>query len=302
MLDVLIKAGCYVSIIILGWALRRGKILPENSFSVLSKIVINVTLPAAIISGTSGKAISPSMLTIALLGLGCGVAYVLLGALLNRKKGRDTQAFAMLNAAGYNIGNFALPFTQSFLGPVGVVTASLFDIGNSFVCLGGAYGAASAVKEGGSGGILRVLKAPLRSVPFLAYVLMAVLNLLGLVLPRPVVSLAEIAGNANPFLGMLMVGVGFHLTGDKRQTGTIVRILSLRFGLAAVLAAVCYFLLPFDLGVRKSLVVLVFSPIGSAVPAFTERIKGDVGLSSAINSISIVCSVILIVTMLLIMP
>lgn len=53
---------------------------------------------------------------------------------------------------------------------------------------------------------------------------------------------------------------------------------------------------------RQAIVVLAFSPIASAAPAFTEEMKGDVGLSGAVNSISIVCSIIFIVAVLLIMP
>ena len=56
----------------------------------------------------------------------------------------------MLNSCGYNIGNFTLPFIQSFLGPVGVITTSLFDTGNACICLGDAYSVASMVKDGGS--------------------------------------------------------------------------------------------------------------------------------------------------------
>jgi predicted permease len=59
--------------------------------------------------------------------------------------------------------------------------------------------------------------------------------------------------------------------------------------------------LPIELEARTALMVLAFSPIGSAVPAFTEEMGGDAGLSAAINSISIICSIILMVTILVIM-
>lgn len=39
-------------------------------------------------------------------------------------------------------------------------------------------------------------------------------------------------------------------------------------------------------------------PVGSAVLPFTAELKGDVGLSSAINSIVILCSVVIIVVLL----
>lgn len=97
-----------------------------------------------------------------------------------------------------------------------------------------------------------------------------------------------------------MIGVGFRLSGDKSQIGTIIRILLVRYGVAAVLAIGFYFL-PLEYEARVALMVLAFSPIGSAVPAFTEELKGDVGLSSAINSVSILCSIVFIITILIIM-
>ena len=67
---------------------------------------------------------------------------------------------------------------------------------------------------------------------------------------------------------------------------------------AAILGAAFYFLLPFDLEIRKTLVLLAFSPIGAAVPAFTGELKSDVGLSSAVNSICIVCSIVIMTALM----
>jgi predicted permease len=95
--------------------------------------------------------------------------------------------------------------------------------------------------------------------------------------------------------------VGFRLSADRTKLRTVTELLALRYGFAAVLAAVTYFVLPFDLEVRQAMVLMYFSPIGSAVPAFTNRLEGDVGLSSAINSISVVCSIGLMVLLQIIM-
>jgi len=300
--DILIKAGCYVAIIVLGYVLRKAGFFGPEAFGVLSKVVIKITLPAAIVASSAGRPIDASMLTISALGLGGGVLYMIAGWFISRRGSRGEKAFTVLNVPGYNIGTFALPFTQEFLGPVGSLTTSLFDLGNSFICLGGAFGVARAVKEGGKPDFLRILKAPLSSVPFLAHLTMVVLNLLHLNVPGPIVSFARIVGNGNAFLAMLMIGVGFRLSGERSQFGTIGKILSVRFGLAAVLALAFYFLLPFDLEVRKTLTILAFSPIGSAIPVFTAELKEDAGLSSAINSIAIVISILVMVTLLLLLP
>lgn len=301
MLNVLIKAGCYIAIILLGILLRQAGFFKESDFSVLSKIVIKVTLPAALIVNAAGREIDPQLLVLALLGFGGGVLYVCVGWLLSRHADKETQAFNMLNHAGYNIGVFIIPFTESFLGATGVMTASIFDVGNAFVCLGGAYGVAAAVKDGKGFDLKRVLKALAVSVPFLVHIGTVTMNLLHIPFPGPVVDCARIIASANSFLAMLMIGVGFKLTLEKSKLGRIVHILLVRYGIAAILALCFWFLLPFDATIRLALVILAVSPIGSAVPGFTAELKGDFGLSCSVNSLSILISIITIVTLLVTM-
>ncbi len=298
MLDLLTRAGAFIAIILLGMLLRRIGLFKEDDFRVLSNIVIKITLPAAIITSFSQNVIQADMLILALLGFGGGVIYMICGYLLNCRKSKEHRAFGVLNLPGYNIGTFALPFTQSFLGPIGVVATCLFDTGNAFICLGGSYSVATMIKDGSGFSFKRLLKAMSKSVPFLCYLIVVPLNLLQIRLPNMVLQFAGIISNANAFMAMLAIGVGFQLSGDRSQIGTIVKMLLVRYGIAAALAAIFYFVLPFSLEVRQALVILAFSPIGSAVPPFTRELEGDVGLSSAINSIAIACSIVIIVTLL----
>lgn len=301
MLDILTRAGCFVLIILLGYTLRRTGVFGPETFGVLSTVVMKITLPAAIIASAAGKPIDASMLIIALLGLGGGVIYIFLGWLAARKKSRAEQAFCIQNTAGYNIGTFALPFTQSFLGPVGVLTTSIFDLGNALICFGGSYSVARAVKDGGKMEFRRIAKTAVSSLPFMTHVLMVILNLNSLTLPEPVLTLAEIVGGGNAFLAMLMIGCGMNISAEKSKLGIMAKVLLTRFGAAVPLALACFYLLPFSLEIRQTLVILSFSPIGSMMPIFTAELEGDVGLSSTINSISIVISVVIIVTLLTVM-
>lgn len=297
MTDILLRAGCFVAVIALGWLLRRIGFFKEEDFSVLSRITIRITLPGAIVTSFVGKQIDPALLTLSLLGLGGGILYMAVGFLISRRRSRQERAFDVLNLPGYGIGTFTLPFVQSFLGPMGVITASIFDIGNACICLGGAYSVAVTVRDGKGFSLGGIGKALIRSVPLLCHVTMLVLTLAGLSLPAPVVSFAKILGDANPFMAMLMIGVGFRLSGDKAGLSKAARLLAVRYGLAAVLAA-AFWMLPFAREVRMALVILAFSPFGSAVPGFTEQLGGDVGLSSAVNSMSILLSTAVIVVLL----
>ena len=299
MQDILVKASCFVAIIILGNTLRKFGFFKAEDFKILSKIVIRITLPASIVYSFAGKEIDISMLAITCLGFGAGLIYIAVAWLLNRRTGAEMQAFEIVNISGYNIGNFTMPFVQSFLGPVGVITTSLFDTGNAFICLGGSYAVGSMIKDKSGFSVKKIAKSLIKSVPFDCYVIMTTLCLLNISLPKPIVSFAEIIANANAFAAMLMLGVGFQLSGNKEQIGKIVRLLLVRYGIAAGFALAFYYLMPFSLEIRQTLMILAFAPVPSAAPAFTGELEGDVGLASAVNSISIVISIVVIVSILL---
>ena len=296
--DLLIRAGCFVVIIILGFVLRKIGFFKDNAFEVLAKVVVKITLPAAIVKNFATSNIDVSMLSIAALGFGGGILYVMIAYLTHLKKSKEQKAFAVLNLPGYNIGIFALPFVSGFLGPQGVVAACLMDVGNSCVCLGGAYGIASSIKAGAGFSLKRIGKALITSVPFLCYILMLPVALLKLPVPSPIIQCAEIISNGNAFCAMLMIGVGFQLKADKAQLKYVAAMVALRFGVGLLAAAAFYFLLPFSLEVRQALALLAVSPVSSAVPGFTRDLGEDTGLSSAINSVCIVVSIVLMVTML----
>ena len=300
MAEILMKAGSFIAIIILGYVLRRRGFFKEEDFYVLSRIVLKITLPAAIVTNFTGIDMKPSMLLMSLLGLGGGIILTGMAVLISAGKNGEEKAFNIINLTGYNIGNFTMPFAQSFLGPLGVVATSLFDSGNALVCLGGTYSVAVMAKgEKGKFSIMPIIKTLLSSVPFDAYLLMTVLSLLHLSLPAPMVSFTGIIANGNAFMAMLMLGVGFKMTLDKSRMGKIIQILFIRYSVSIALAAAFYFLLPFELEYRQALAILALSPIASAAPAFTGDLDGDIGLASAVNSISIVISIVLITGTLL---
>jgi hypothetical protein len=263
---------------------------------------LKITLPAAIIANFSKISMDTSMLILCVIGILCNALTVAIGYLLNLAKDKDSKVFDMLNLSGYNIGCFTMPFVQGFLGPMGVAATSLFDTGNAVMCTGINYTLASVVHGEGEklspSGILRSL---LSSMPFDVYVIMTSLTLLHIRLPQAVVTTADTIGGANAFIAMLMIGVGFEIRADREKLKKIARILSLRFGMALALAFGFYFLAPLSLEARQAVALCVIGPITSVGPAFTGRLDGDIELSSAINSLSILLSVVTTTTALILM-
>ena len=124
-----------------------------------------------------------------------------------------------------------MPFTSSFFGPAGVVVTSLFDTGNAVIALGGSYSIGAMVKNREKKfSFIPLCKTLLCSVPFDAYLFMYILYWLHLSLPAPVLNIAQLVANANAFLAMLMLGVGFKLSGDRTQMSKIVKMLGVRYG------------------------------------------------------------------------
>lgn len=302
MTEILTRAGCFVTIILMGYLLRRVGFFKKEDFYLLSRIVIRITLTAAIVTTFAGRELDISLLVLILIGFSFGVVMMAAAYFLNRAKGSRGQAFALLNSSGVNIGNFVLPFAQGFLGPAGVMAVSLFDVGNSLICLGGAYSVAGMIQEERKRiSLLPMLRLMGKSIPLLTYVVMSLLCFLHIGLPSPVVELAKIIGSANTFLAMLMLGVGFQISRDRSQAMDIVRVLLPRYAIGIALAALCYFALPLPLEYRQGLIIPFLGPIASAAPAFTAELKGNYGLASAINSISILISIVLIIGALLVM-
>ncbi len=299
MTDILIRAACFVAIIVLGTVLRRIGFFKKEDFHLLSRIVIRITLPADIITNFGGRQMDYSLLVLILIGFLCGIVHMLTAYLLNSRRGKSSQSFAVLNTSGVNIGNFVLPFAQGFLGPAGVMVVSLFDVGNAVTCLGGAYSIAGMIQEEQKHFSLRpVFRALGKSVPLITYIIMCLLSIFHVSLPGPLVNLAGIVGNANAFLAMLMLGVGFQI--DCRRIPEVLRLLLPRYIVSIAMAALCYFLLPVPSMYRPALIIPFLGPVATAAPAFTAQLNGDYELASAVNSFSILFSVVLITTALLI--
>ena len=103
---------------------------------------------------------------------------------------------------------------------------------------------------------------------------------------------------ANTFVAMLMLGLLFHIEFKKEYMGEIFKLIGIRHIFAAVCAVIFYFVLPFDLVIRQTLVLLCFAPMSAVAPAYTGMCGGDEGMASCANSVSILCSLVVITALL----
>lgn len=301
MASVLLKAFAFVFIIILGYLLKRVGFFSKQDYGLVSKIVLNVTLPAAVITSFSDFQMQNSLLIVVLLGLLCNIIPWLISFFAARKKENVEKAFYLINSPGYNIGCFTMPYVQSFLGAFGVIVTCMFDVGNAIMCTGGNYALTSAITAGEKNTLSGILKKLFSSIPFDTYVLMLILGFFGISVPEQVASVTSVIGQANGFLAMLMIGIMFEIKMDSRYLKQAAGTLLIRYGSAVVFALLFFFCTPFSLEIRQVMAIAVFSPVTSLAPVFTDKCKGDPALSSFTSSISIIISIAVITALLTVM-
>ncbi len=304
MFQVLLRAGALALVVLIGILLRSFHVVDDNAGTVVKKILINVSLPAAIVMNFSAiSQVGAEMLVIMVLGILVNVIMILVGMALTKNRPRQEKVLQMMCLPAYNIGAFCLPFVQSFLPAIGSVAACMFDVGNSLMCTGATYAfVAEYTSEERQGIHLNdIFKRLITSMPLDTYVLMFVLTVSGISLPQPVLTLLQPMANANAFVAMMMLGLLFHLELKPEYLGKVFKMLAIRHVAAVVFALGFYFLLPFDLVIRQTLALVCFAPMSAVAPAFTGICGGDEGMASCTNSLTIICSLVTITILIAVM-
>ena len=299
-MDYIFKPMSYVLVIMLGYLLKRAGFFGKDDHRLMSKIMVNITLPCTIIQAFDGFERDTKMFIIVGIGFICAFMPILLMYLTTGRVEKRLRAYRMLNIGGYNIGCFSLPLVQAFFGNTGVVAACMFDTGNAIMMTGGAYAMTSTLlrtcgEERESVG--DVLLKFVKSLPFDAYMMMILLAALGVKIPSVVFTLTRPAGQANAFVAMLMIGMMFEPAGDRALLRETARELVWRYLFAAASAALVFFCTPFELVVRQTLCIVCFAPLSSLAPIYTDRCHSDTALASFTNSVSIAVSLIVMLAL-----
>lgn len=300
MVDILIKASGFILVIIIGFCLKQFGLCTKEHGKFLSTVIMNITLPCALLSSINNLEITPILMLALGIGLGTNLLANLCGFLVAGKDTPLNKALMMINVAGFNIGTFALPFVQSFFPASFIAYVCLFDTGNALMCLGGTYTLASAVASTEEKMTFKsIIKKLFSSIPFCTYITLFFLSLFRIPVPQPLITMTSVAGNANAFLAMLMIGILLEVKLDLSEIQTIRKILVSRYALCTVVALIVYFILPINLEMKKMMVLCLLSPISSVAPVFSAQLGSDSPVPAACNSLSIIISIILMTTCIL---
>jgi len=287
-------------IILIGYLTKRLSLFVKADGSMISKIVVNVTLPAAIIVNLRALDVENQLLLLILAGILLNIVMIVIGHFFSKKQEQVEREFLMYSVSGYNIGNFAIPFVQSFM-PQAIPILSFFDIGNSVMLAGGS----TVVIEGISGSnekrpsVKNVMGRLGRSVPFLCYLIMLCLRIFEIDLPAAVFQVVEPIANANTFLSMFMIGLFLELRLPKKELSLVWRVLIIKYAGGILLAALFMFLpLPTIIKAVLCLVsvgpITTFGVINSVTAGMRAEVVGFTSSLSFLISLPLMTSLLLV--------
>lgn len=304
-MELMFKPIIFICIIFLAAALKKAGLFQNGDSRILSKIVMNFTLPAAIISSFVGFEQDTSLLLLIPIGFLSGFLPLLVTFFITKKLTVKDRIYYMINLGGHNIGSFTLPIMTSFFGAPGIIVCVMFDVGNAVMMTGGSYAMTNSLlringgeKEKSFFSSIKILaKGFFTSFPLDVYLLMLLFIILNFQMPSIISTILSPISSANAFLSMFMVGLMFQFSANKTFLKDIIWLALLRLGFSACFAFLTFFFTPFPLEIRQILAVVAFAPIGSLAPIFVEKSGGDSAKSGFATTVSIIASFVVMVTL-----
>jgi predicted permease len=197
-------------LLLLGMALSRFKIFPENASQSLNLFIIYVSLPALILLQVPRLTFSKSLLAPVLMPwamLAVSALLVLAASRIFRWPRTTTGALMLMVPLG-NTSFFGIPMVEAFWGADSVSYAVLYDQFGSFLALT-TYG--SIILATYSGSEKPTIAAILKRICFFPPFIALVIGLFTMSIPYPAVLLAVLKGIAASLVPVVMVAIGLQI-------------------------------------------------------------------------------------------
>jgi malate permease and related proteins len=275
-----------------GCLLKQAGLIRSGDGQVLTRLIVNATLPAVIFLSVARANVSPARLALlASCGFLLAVTQRAVAGQAVRwfKFNRAVAGVVILGAMIVNVGFFLYPIFLAVYGQEGLSRLAAFDVGNSLVASSYGYYLATRHGDRPPSGVWRSLRRTL-ALPLLWAALAGLaVNLARLNLPGFVLKLLEPLGSANTPLAMITLGsfLQFRLRNWKPLLLTV----GLRMGLGLILglALVAMFQLQ---GLERAAVLLATAmPSGMVVLIYSAAVGLDTELAAGVVSLGLMAGV-----------
>ncbi len=309
MTDVNIIFLLSISIVAIGYLVKKLNILKESDGDTIAKIIFNITLPAVILQVTTTIQFELSLVLLPLIGIVFGFFMSFIALLVFRKHPLQIKGAMIMTMIGFNVANFFFPLVEGIWGQSGMQYIALFDAGNAFTIFIVCYILSTIYSPKNQENVVKInvkyiLKRIIRSAPILSYVIALIINFSGIVIPSFFSELLDILARANSALALLLLGVFLHFKFGKAEWISILKVLVLRYGVGLLVGLVLFFLLPpstFNHLFRIIICLALILPVGLAVIPFSVENGYDQKLVTMVVNLTIIISFGLIWVLILVL-
>ena len=287
-----------ITIISIGYLIKRLKIIEEKDGNIIAKIIFNVTLPAVILKITSSLNFQLSLILLPIINISFGILMAIIGLILFRNQPKNIKGLMIMTVIGFNVAHFSFPLIEGIWGDQGLQIIALIDAGNAFTIFVLCYIVSSIFspknqEEGKKINLRYVLKRLVKSAPLMSYFIALTINFSGITLPSFIMDLLDIIARANTALSLLLLGIFLNFKFERTEWISILKVLIIRylFGLGVGLSL--FFLLPpahFDHLFRIIVTISLILPIGLAVIPFSVEFEYNQRLVTILVNFTIIIS------------
>lgn len=282
-----------LSVIIIGFVFKRAGIITEEYGKNMTKVILNITLPALILKTVTQIDIDMSLSALPLVGIGIAPLMLLPAWLVFKGMAPTDKGVALMCSAGFNIGLFGFPIIEGLMGAEGLKVAAMVDIGNAFILFVVTYAIGFNFSPRGQESRLTaglIIRLFLTSIPFVSYILGLAINLAGISIPPIGIDILDVMGRANMALVLLSLGIMLDFNFDRSHWAIILKVIAIRYSAGILLAALIFFFSPLPLAYRTTISLCLIMPIGMASVPFSVEFEYEPRIAVTITNLMIIMS------------
>lgn len=298
MADVNVVFLISITIIVIGYLIKKVKVLKESDGDTIAKIIFNITLPAVIFKFTATIQFDFSLALLPFISISFGFMMAFVAILAFRKDPSFLKGAMIMTTVGFNIANFFFPLVEGIWGQAGMQYIILVDAGNGFTIFVLCYILATIYSPNNQNLKMKInykfiLRRLLKSTPLISYIIALILNFAGVVFPSLISDLIDLIARANSALALLLLGIFLQFKFSKSEWISIIKVLALRYMIGLITGLSLFFLLPsniFNFLFRIIICLSLILPVGLAVIPFSVENGYDKKLVTITVNLTILIS------------
>jgi predicted permease len=284
-----------LSIIGLGFFIKKYNFISEKEGKTISKFLMHTTFPALMIFSTARVKLDSSLLLLPLFCIVFCSIMIAIAWIWFSKYPNDLRGVLTMGAGGLNVGLFGFPLIEGLFGKEAMVYAVMFDIGNTIMTFGVVYPIGSYFSSNHQGlpAFGTLIKKIFSLPPVLGLFIGLAINVSNIEMPTLFFDFLGTLAQANKALVLLLMGVYLSFELNKKQVIAISKVLVIRYAVGILFVLGIYFSFSHDTLLYAVLIICVMLPSGMTILPFADELNYDTRIPGTLVNISLLISFLL---------